>query len=45
MFNNSNIDLTKPGPSLFGINYTVPKSDESDGGEDDGMINPNFRIR
>jgi hypothetical protein len=39
LFNNSNVDLTKPGPSLFGINYSAPKSDESDGGEDDGKNN------
>ncbi|CAD8167463.1 unnamed protein product [Paramecium octaurelia] len=34
--NNNGIDLTKPGPSLFGIDYKIPKSDESDGGEDAG---------
>ncbi|CAD8063311.1 unnamed protein product [Paramecium primaurelia] len=33
---NNGIDLTKPGPSLFGIDYKIPKSDESDGGEDAG---------
>ncbi|CAD8083571.1 unnamed protein product [Paramecium sonneborni] len=34
--NNNGIDLTKPGPSLFGIDFKVHKSDDSDGAEDVG---------
>ncbi|CAD8071253.1 unnamed protein product [Paramecium primaurelia] len=37
ILNNVNVDLTKPGPSLFGISYTAPKSDDSEPGEDDGQ--------
>ena len=31
------IDLTKPGPSLFEIDFKVPKSDDSDAPEDAGI--------
>ncbi|CAD8168571.1 unnamed protein product [Paramecium octaurelia] len=37
VLSNANVDLTKPGPSLFGISYTAPKSDDSEPGEDDGQ--------
>ncbi|CAD8160577.1 unnamed protein product [Paramecium pentaurelia] len=37
VLSNVNVDLTKPGPSLFGISYKAPKSDDSDPGEDDGQ--------
>ncbi|CAD8074080.1 unnamed protein product [Paramecium sonneborni] len=37
ILNAVNVDLTKPGPSLFGISYKAQKSDDSDPGDDDGQ--------
>ncbi|CAD8079107.1 unnamed protein product [Paramecium sonneborni] len=37
ILSNVNVDLTKPGPSLFGISYKAQKSDESEEGDGDGQ--------